>query len=237
MAPLRRHLRPAACAGLITLSALPAHGCKDDAPPAAPPPAQPKPTDPKPADTKPPETKPAETKPGETKPPESKPAEPAPKPDPANPPQTGLPTTPVTIAGKRFTLDVASTDATRVKGLGGRTDIPEDGGMIFVFPPSQVREMAFVMRDCPIDIDIIFLDGVGRALAMHEMKKEPPRGPDEGKPGDFTNAKYESKLKKYHSYFPASFAIELRAGTIKKLGVKEGDLVQMDVKGLKAMAK
>lgn len=164
----------------------------------------------------------------------------------------------VRIKGTGFKLEIAALPDVRTKGLGGRTEIAETGGMIFVFPPSQVMVHEFVMRDCPIDIDIIYTDGVGRVTAAHEMKAEPPRGSlkdsdgkaiYEGEPGDwdlnklptrerFDGAvKYESRLKKYSSKFRSTFAIELKAGSIKKLGVKEGDVVDFDHAGLKKMAR
>ncbi|MBY0260904.1 MAG: DUF192 domain-containing protein, partial [Phycisphaerales bacterium] len=67
----------------------------------------------------------------------------------------------VRINGTGYKLEIAALPDVRTKGLGGRTEIAETGGMIFVFPPSQVMVHEFVMRDCPIDIDIIYTDGVG----------------------------------------------------------------------------
>ncbi len=145
----------------------------------------------------------------------------------------------VVINDRAFKLEIAATDAVRMKGLGQRASIPEDGGMIFVFPPSQVRVQEFLMRDCLVDIDIVYLDGAGRVLSFHEMKAEPPRDPSkgEGQPGEMGNAAYEGRLKRYSSRFPATFVIELKGGTIRTLQVKEGDLVQLDIAGLKSMAR
>jgi uncharacterized membrane protein (UPF0127 family) len=164
----------------------------------------------------------------------------------------------VRIKGETFRLEIAATPAVRTKGLGGRTEIAPDGGMIFVFPPAQVQVHEFVMRDCLIDIDIIYTDGAGRVLAHHAMKAEPPRGSlkdaqgnaiYEGEPGDwdvnnlptrerFEGAvRYEQRLKKYSSRFPATFAIELKAGTIARLNVKDGDVLEFDFTGLKKMAR
>lgn len=146
---------------------------------------------------------------------------------------------PVQIAGKTFHLEVAADSPTQQKGLGGRTSIAEDGGMIFVFTPSQTTVQNFVMRDCPIDIDIMYLDGAGRVLTTYTMKAEAPRAKDgtEGKEGEFTNQRYEERLKRYSSRFPSPFVIELRAGTIDHLGVKEGDQVVFDTAGLKRRAR
>lgn len=136
---------------------------------------------------------------------------------------------PVKIAGKTFKLEPALDDQTRIKGLSGRTEIPEDGGMIFVFPDIQVRH--FVMRDCPVPIDIMFLDGAGHVLVTHAMVPEKPREPDE--PSDT----YERRLKPYSSRFPSGIAIELKGGKIKELGLKPGDKVEFDIEGLKKRAR
>ena len=49
--------------------------------------------------------------------------------------------------------------------------------------------------------------------------------------------KYDERLKKYSSRFPSQFVIELKAGTIDKLGVKEGDQVGFDTTALKRRAR
>lgn len=137
----------------------------------------------------------------------------------------------VKIGGKWFHLELAVDDATRAKGLGQRQHIEPDGGMLFVFADSQPR--AFVMRDCPIPIDIVYLDANGRIVAMHEMQPEPPRGPDEGQPGDFTNQKYETRLKQYPSRYPSQFVIELKGGTLPGLAIKEGERIDLPIADLK----
>lgn len=141
----------------------------------------------------------------------------------------------ITLNGKRFTLELAADPQKRFKGLSERTEIPADGGMLFVFPkPGQQN---FVMRDCFVDIDIIYADPTGLILTMHEMKVESPRGEGEGKVGE-TNQTYENRLKRYPSrYSNVQFVIELRGGTIPTLGLKEGDRVGMDVDRLKKLAR
>ncbi|MBL8745568.1 MAG: DUF192 domain-containing protein [Phycisphaerae bacterium] len=134
----------------------------------------------------------------------------------------------VVIKGTTFWVEGVFEDATRIKGLGGRESIPEDGGMLFVFPYTNLLE--FVMRDCKFDIDIAFLDDSGRVVAWHTMKNE-PRNPGE------SDSDYENRLKRYPSTFAARFAVELRAGTLARLGVKPGDLVELDTESLKRRAK
>lgn len=143
----------------------------------------------------------------------------------------------VRLGGKWFHLELALDNDTRFKGLSGRSHIEPDGGMLFVFKYPQPLE--FLMRDCPVPIDIAFLDGSGRIVSMHEMTPEPPRADDEKELNPVTgvNAKYEARLKRYPSRFDAQFVIEVAGGTLKRLGVKPGDVVELDAPGLKRQAR
>lgn len=142
---------------------------------------------------------------------------------------SGLPTAPVTVKGERFVMELALDDASRIKGLSGRAEIDPKGGMLFVFPTSQRRE--FVMRDCPVPIDIAFLDPSGRVVAVHAMVPEEPKRENE------TDFEYENRLKRYSSRFPAQFAVETAGGRLTALGLREGELVVFDVEGLKRRAQ
>jgi uncharacterized membrane protein (UPF0127 family) len=152
--------------------------------------------------------------------------------------------TKVTISGKTFNLEVAAEDQTRFHGLSDRTKIDPDGGMLFVF--KDPKELEFVMRDCPIPIDIIFVDGTGRVTAAHKMTPEPPRAEAEkalsptfnnAPKWTWTNAKYESRLKKYPSKFAAQYVIELAGNTLDTLNVKPADKIEFDRAAMKKLAK
>lgn len=143
----------------------------------------------------------------------------------------------VTIKDKEFKLELALDDTKRFKGLSDRKEIPKDGGMLFVFAQRDVEVHEFVMRDCPVPIDIIFLDSSGRVTAKHKMKVEEPRKPDEPETKDPSDDKYEQRLKRYSSKYPAQFVIELAGDTLDTLEVKEGDKVKLDTVALKKRAK
>jgi uncharacterized protein len=134
----------------------------------------------------------------------------------------------VKIGGKTFHLELAETDVKRFRGLSGRTVIEPDGGLLFAFAQSQRLE--FVMRDCPIPIDIIFLDGTGRVVAMHKMTVEPQK---EGE----SDTAYNDRLKRYSSRFAAQYAIELAGNTLDSLTLKEGDRIEIDTDRLKKLAR
>lgn len=134
--------------------------------------------------------------------------------------QGGLPTREVVIGGERFRLEVAAEPQVMYRGLGGRKVIPRNGGMLFVYPVPG--PLAFVMRDCPVPIDVAFLDAEGRVVNVLTMQPEPPRRPDE------SVAAYEGRLPNHPSAGPAQYAIELAGGRFAELGVGKGDRIALD---------
>lgn len=135
----------------------------------------------------------------------------------------------VKIGTREFKLEIAADAKTREKGLGDRRELASDGGMIFIFPRAAVLQ--FVMRDCYIPIDVLFLDGAGRVVAQHAMTVEPPRRENE-RPEE-----YERRLKQYSSNFAAQFALEFKGGTLEQLRLRNGDRIDLDVAALKKRAK
>jgi len=133
------------------------------------------------------------------------------------------------LGGETFTLELALDPATRQKGLGGRASIPRNAGMLFAFPSD--RPLAMVMRDCPIAIDVAFLDAQGRVVAVHSMPPEPARAAGESR------WDYERRLPEYPSGVPARFAIELAGGRLAELGIGVGTRVAFDAPGLAARAR
>jgi len=143
-------------------------------------------------------------------------------------------TTPVTtavvhIGGETFTLDLALDDQGRTKGLMHQTSLPKDGGLLFVFSDSIKR--SFWMKNCLMDIDLIFLDSRGTITALHKMVTEPPQGINE------TNWNYEGRLGKFWSGGPSRFAIELASGSIQRLNLRVNDRITLDLPLLKSIAR
>jgi uncharacterized membrane protein (UPF0127 family) len=126
----------------------------------------------------------------------------------------------VTIGNRNFDFEVAAHEAAIQRGLGGRSEIPEDGGMVFVFPFASNH--SFWMRDCLTDIDIAFLDRDGVVVAAYEMKAEPLRRDTESEDA------YFARLARYPSGPKAHFAVETRAGTNKSLGIAVGSRIAVD---------
>lgn len=196
-------------------------------------PSKPEPSKPEPSKSEPSKPEPAKTEPSQPEPSKPEPAKPA-QPAQADPNivvNKNLPTTDATIGGKKFKLEVAATPETRMIGMMGRTSIADGTGLLFVFPPSMFGVQSFWMNNCLTDMDILYLDNSGRILTMHTMTKPEPKKPEQ------SQAAYEASLKRYSSRYPCGLAIEIAPGEAKKLGLKEGDLVKLDVPALKKMAK
>ena len=136
-------------------------------------------------------------------------------------PQPALDTVTVTIGGEPFSLEMAVEPHEQYRGLSNRRSVPRDGGMIFIFPYDG--QFSFVMRRCLVPLDLIYLDSRGRITTLHRMDVEP-------------YDKATDELTQYASRGPARFAVELRAGTIDRLGLERGQFVEMPVERLKAKA-
>ena len=79
----------------------------------------------------------------------------------------------------------------------------------------------FIMRDYVIPIDIMFLDDAGLVTATYTTRPERQRAA--GK----TEKAYEQRLHRYYSKSGSQYLIELRAGTIDRLGIKRTDHVML----------
>ena len=125
-----------------------------------------------------------------------------------------LPTlTIVDSAGGRVPVRVeeADTDAERQAGLMGRTVLPEDAGMLFVFEGEQT--LSFWMRDTLIPLSVAYIDAEGRIVDIQDMQ-----------PLDDTPPHYVSAE-------PARYALEVNQGFFEERGVAVGDTVELPVQG------
>jgi uncharacterized membrane protein (UPF0127 family) len=103
-----------------------------------------------------------------------------------------------------FSVELATTEAEREKGLMFRKELPEGQGMLFDFHREQ--EVGFWMQNTYIPLDMIFIKGDGRILRIAE-NTEP------------------MSTKVIPSGGPVRFVLEVIAGTARKLGISPGDRV------------
>ena len=119
----------------------------------------------------------------------------------------------VTIASANgphaFTIETARTAAEQERGLMYRTDLTDDGGMLFApYPPEggPPREANFWMKNTPSPLDIIFI------RADHSIA----RIAENAVPFDETPIP---------SGEPVAAVLELNGGRAAALGIAEGDKV------------
>ena len=108
-----------------------------------------------------------------------------------------------------FQVEVAKSAAEQEKGLMFRTDIPDNGGMLFWPYPAgggAPKDASFWMKNTPSPLDIIFIraDGTIARIAENAI------------PGDETHIE---------SGEPVGAVLELKGGRSSALGIAEGDKV------------
>jgi uncharacterized membrane protein (UPF0127 family) len=107
--------------------------------------------------------------------------------------------------------EVAATQEARRRGLGGRAELPKDGGMLFVYATDDPR--TFWMEDCLIALDIAFIDRDRRIVSVATL---PPGAGLES-----------SKIARAGSGTGARYVLETEAGWLARHGIRTGDEVDL----------
>ena len=134
--------------------------------------------------------------------------------------QTGLPREKLKFLGEEWDTELCLDGTSRATGMGARTEFPPNTAMLFAYPKPDL--LSFWMKDCLIDMDMVFVDAEGKISALHEAKRQPLR--TRGQSLDV----YESGLKRYSSNRRAKYCIELPAGSIKRLKPSLGQRIELD---------
>lgn len=134
----------------------------------------------------------------------------APPPAAATAPTTSLATATVTLGGQDFEAEVAHTPAQRAKGLMFRQSMPDNHGMLFLFPHS--RRLAFWMKNTEIPLDILFFDQQARLIRAH-INVPPCRQPP---------------CAHYSSNTAAAMVLELNGGRSLSLGLEAGSRLSIE---------
>ncbi len=116
----------------------------------------------------------------------------------------------VELHGQRFSVELATDDASRQHGLMMRTMLAPDHGMLFVFP--YTGPQAFWMKNTLIPLDILYFDADRRLVSM--QLNVPPCKAD--------------PCPTYPSDAPAIYVLELSAGTTQRIEAKLGDALKID---------
>lgn len=122
----------------------------------------------------------------------------------AEAPQSGLHVIKVDVAGHALEVEVAATPESRSMGLMHRRMLPENRGMLFVFPVATVHSMW--MANTHIPLSVAYLDSGGRIINILDM---PPL-----------------TREPFSAAGSALYAIEANRGWFAKRGIKAGAQVR-----------
>lgn len=121
---------------------------------------------------------------------------------------SSLPT--VQLKGQSYQVELALNDADRAQGLMFRNSMPDDHGMLFVFPSEDRR--AFWMKNTKIPLDILYFDAEARFVSAQYNVPTCAGG---------------DRCPNYPSEGPAKYVLELNAGVGKRLGLQTGDVLSI----------
>jgi len=115
-------------------------------------------------------------------------------------------------SGTEYRLEIAADDVTRARGYMFREFVGPNEGMLFVF--DQPGRHPFWMKNCKVNLDIIWLDSAARVTEIaHDLDPCPADGP-------------------CPNVFPmreAAYVLELAGGTARAQGLDIGDVVTLNL--------
>lgn len=115
----------------------------------------------------------------------------------------------VELKNKRFMVELAETQEKQALGLMFRESMPDDHGMLFLFPVESMR--SFWMKNTKIPLDIFYFDEDLRLVSVSE--NTPPCR--------------SLRCPSYPSTGPAKYVLELNAGKAAELAVQPGDQMEL----------
>jgi uncharacterized membrane protein (UPF0127 family) len=118
----------------------------------------------------------------------------------------GLPAATISVKGHTLAVELATTPKARICGLSNRVKLPENHGMLFIYPTRGPR--TFWMKDTHIPLSIAFLDDSGRISSILHMTPM-------------------QTAERYRSLQPVRYALEVNQGWFAEHGIGVGDVFEM----------
>ena len=107
----------------------------------------------------------------------------------------------------RVEVELATTSASRTRGLMWRRELKAGEGMLFIFPEPSVQ--SFWMRNTLIPLDLLFIDAQQRIVGIIERAEPRTLSPRSvGKPGPYV--------------------LEVPGGWCQKVGIRPGSRVELE---------
>ena len=111
----------------------------------------------------------------------------------------------VELGGHRYTVELATDDAQRARGLMFRDAMAADRGMLFIHDVQEPQ--AYWMKNTKIPLDILYFDNDRKLVS--QQRDVPPCSLGDACPP-------------YPSNAPARYVLELNAGQAAQLKLKDG---------------
>lgn len=118
----------------------------------------------------------------------------------------------VMINDTKIKIELADDSTKRAKGLGGRSSLASDSGMLFSFP--KTGNYSFWMKGMKFPIDIIWINGLKVVDLIRGATPPPPGAPDQ-------------EIPIYLSNQPFDKVLEVNSGFAESHGIKVGDQIQI----------
>lgn len=116
----------------------------------------------------------------------------------------------VSINNKKYYVEIADTDEKRTQGLSVRTLLPQNHGMLFIFP--QKNKYGFWMKDMNFPLDIIWIDS--DTIVDISENVPPPSSPTD-------------QLKIYQPKIVIDKVLELNEGEVAKNNIEIGQKIEL----------
>jgi hypothetical protein len=117
----------------------------------------------------------------------------------------------MTIGGKSIRVEIANTEELRKKGLGGRSSLAQESGMLFVFE-SKNSNPTFWMKEMLIPLDFIWISGTKIVKIDKNIQAPDANTPD-------------IKIEKIKPNQPVDYVLEVNSGFSDANKLKIGDSV------------
>lgn len=101
-------------------------------------------------------------------------------------------------------IEISESDQSRAMGLMYRNPLPDNQGMLFLFPYEMIQ--TFWMKNTPSTLDMIFINAAGKIVTIHSYTQP------------FSTDRYASDQ-------PAQYVLEVRGGFCDTYGITTGQTV------------
>ena len=121
--------------------------------------------------------------------------------------QPRLKTIKLYLGAAELTVEIADENHERQAGMMHRTTMPENEGMLFVFP--SPHQTGFWMENTTVPLSIAYIDPASRVIEIHDLQ------PGNTKPAESRSARVQ-------------YALEVNQGWFAKNGIKPGAVLATD---------